>query len=121
MARLSQEQQHINAAIDASGFCMFLMPNMEQIREFYAAYFGEEISREQFLDLTWQCLSDEWEFNRRAGWTAADDKMPDCMKQDAVGAEGAKVVFDVPDDVIQETYERMIEPTEEVFAKVGAA
>jgi aldehyde:ferredoxin oxidoreductase len=121
MARLSQEQQHINAAIDASGFCMFLMPNMEQIREFYAAYFGEEISREQFLDLTWQCLSDEWEFNRRAGWTAADDKMPDCMKQDAVGAEGAKVVFDVPDDVIQATYERMIEPTEEVFAKVGAA
>jgi aldehyde:ferredoxin oxidoreductase len=100
---------------------MFLMPNMEQIREFYSAYFGEEISREQFLDLTWQCLTDEWEFNRRAGWTPADDKMPDCMKQDAVGPEGAKVVFDIGDDVIQATYERMIQPTEEVFAKMGAA
>ena len=121
MARLSQEQQHINAAIDASGFCMFLMPNMEQIREFYSAYFGEEVSREQFLDMTWQCLSDEWEFNKRAGWTAADDKMPDCMKEDPVGPEGARVVFDIGDEVIQATYERMIEPTEEVFAKAGAA
>ena len=65
LPRLSQEQQHINAAIDASGFCMFLMPNMEQIREFYSAYFGEEISRERFLDLTWQCLQDEWDFNKK--------------------------------------------------------
>jgi aldehyde:ferredoxin oxidoreductase len=121
LARLSQEQQHINASIDASGFCMFLMPNMEQIREFYSAFFGEEITRERFLDLTWQCLADEWEFNKRAGWTKADDKMPQCMKEDAVGPEGAKVVFDVDDDVIQATYERMIEPTEEVFAKMGAA
>ena len=37
------------------------------------------------------------------------------------GPEGAKVVFDIEDDVIQATYERMIEPTEEVFAKMGAA
>jgi aldehyde:ferredoxin oxidoreductase len=121
MARLSQEQQHINAAIDASGFCMFLMPNMEQIRSFYAAYFGDDISRETFLDMTWQCLADEWEFNKRAGWTAADDKMPDCMKVDPVGPEGARVVFDIEDDIIQDTYKRMIEPTEEVFAKAGAA
>ncbi len=121
LARLSQEQQHINAAIDASGFCMFLMPNMEQIREFYSAYFGEDVSREQFLDLTWGCLEDEWNFNKKAGWTAADDKMPECMQQDPVGPEGAKVVFDIGDDVIQATYERMIEPTEEVFAKMGAA
>ena len=121
LARLSQEQQHINAAIDASGFCMFLMPNMEHIREFYSAYFGEDISRKQFLDLTWSCLEDEWNFNKKAGWTAADDKMPDCMQQDPVGPDGAKVVFDISDDVIQATYERMIEPTEEVFAKMGAA
>ncbi len=120
MARLSQEQQHINAAIDSSGFCMFLMVNMETLREFYSAFFGEEISRETFLDMTWQCLQDEWNFNKGAGWTAADDVMPDCMQEDPVGPEGAKVVFDIGLDVIQATYERMIEPTEEVFAKGGA-
>lgn len=121
MARLSQEQQHINAAIDASGFCMFLMPNMEQLRQFYSAFFGEDISRKTFLDMTWQCLADEWEFNKRAGWTAADDKMPACMKEDPVGPEGGRMVFDISDDIIQATYTRMIEPTPEVFAKAGAA
>ena len=119
LARLSQEQQHINAAIDASGFCMFLMPNMEQIRQFYSAFFGEEVSRETFLDFTWQCLADEWEFNKRAGWTSADDIMPQCMQDDPVGP--ADMVFDIEQDIIQATYERMIEPTEEVFAKAGAA
>jgi len=121
MARLSQEQQHINAAIDASGFCMFLMPNMDQIRDFYSAFYGEEVSRETFLDMTWQCLQDEWDFNKKAGWTKADDVMPACMKEDPVGPEGARVVFDIEDDIIQATYKRMIEPTEEVFAKAGAA
>jgi aldehyde:ferredoxin oxidoreductase len=119
LARLSQEQQHINAAIDASGFCMFLMPNMEQIRQFYSAFFGDEVSRETFLDMTWQCLADEWEFNKRAGWTSADDIMPQCMQEDPVGP--ADMVFDIEQDIIQATYERMIEPTEEVFAKAGAA
>ncbi|MAG30949.1 MAG: hypothetical protein CL908_08675 [Deltaproteobacteria bacterium] len=117
-ARLSQEQQLINTAVDASGFCMFLMPTMEQIREFYCAYFGEEISRKEFLDMTWQCLQDEWEFNRRAGWKQEGDVMPECMKKDAVGP--TNTVFDVDSDTIKQTYERMIEPTEEVFNKVAA-
>ncbi|MCP4906947.1 MAG: hypothetical protein GY910_18390 [bacterium] len=120
MPRLSQEQQHVNAAIDASGLCMFLMTDMETIREFYSAFFGEEVSRQAFLDLTWQCLQDEWDFNKKAGWTAADDVMPKCMREDPVGPEGARVVFDIESDVIQATYERMIEPTDEVFTKGGA-
>ncbi|MBW2497664.1 MAG: aldehyde ferredoxin oxidoreductase [Deltaproteobacteria bacterium] len=117
MPRLSQEQQLVNAAIDASGFCMFLMPNMEQIREFYSAFFGEEISREQFLDLTWQCLADEWEFNRRAGWDPKDDVMCECMTTDPVGP--AKMVFDIDAELIQQTYERVAEPNDELFAKGG--
>ena len=119
MPRLSQAQQLVNMAIDASGFCMFVLPNMEQIRRFYSAYFGEEVSREQFLDLTWQALADEWEFNRRAGWKRSDDVMPECMKTDAVGP--LKLVFDVPDEVVQRTYERIVEPTEELFTRGAAA
>ena len=118
MPRLSQAQQVINVAVDASGFCMFLMPTMEMIRNFYSAYFGEEVSREEFLDLSWQCLEDEWEFNRRAGWKREDDVMPGCMKTDGVGP--AKVVFDVPGEVVQKTYARVVEPTEEFFNQVAA-
>jgi aldehyde:ferredoxin oxidoreductase len=118
MPRLSQAQQLINAAVDASGFCMFLLPTMEQIRQFYSAFYGEEISREQFLDMTWQCLADEWEFNRRAGWKHEEDVMPDCMKTDPVGP--TNVVFDIDDSIVQQTYTRVVEPTEEFFNQVAA-
>jgi len=119
LPRLSQAQQLVNMAIDASGFCMFVLPSMETIREFYGAFFGEEITRERFLDMTWQALCDEWEFNRRAGWRREDDGMPDCMKTDAIGP--MKLVFDIPDAVVQRTYQRLVEPTEGLFRQGAAA
>jgi aldehyde:ferredoxin oxidoreductase len=103
----SQKVQLVNAITDSSGFCQFITPSMDDIRAFYGALYGEEVSREQIHDLSWQCMADEWEFNKRAGFTAADDKLADCMGKDAIGAEGAKVVFDVPADVIQQVYTRM--------------
>ena len=117
MPRLSQAQQLINAGVDASGFCMFLMLPLEKIREFYEAFFGEEISREKFLEMTWQCLVDEWEFNRRAGWKDGDDVMPDCMKTDGVGP--TKIVYDVPSAIAEQTYTLLVEPTEEFFSGVA--
>jgi aldehyde:ferredoxin oxidoreductase len=111
--RASQEVQLINAVCDSSGFCQFLQPTLDNIREFYGLLYGEEISREQIADQGWQCLQDEWEFNRRAGFTEADDVMPDCMKQDAIGP--AKVVWDVSPDLVKGAYQRQ-EPREELFA-----
>ena len=52
----------------------------------------------------WQCLQDAWEFNRRAGFTAADDVMAECIQQDPIGP--AKAVWDVPDDLVQQAYQR---------------
>jgi aldehyde:ferredoxin oxidoreductase len=111
-ARASQEVQLINAACDSSGFCQFLGTTLDDIRKYYGLLYGEEVSREQIADLGWQCLQDEWEFNRRAGYTEKDDELPDCMKQDAIGP--AKVVFDVPREVIAAAYERF-DAREELF------
>ena len=60
----------------------------------------------------WQCMLDEWEFNKRAGLTEKDDVMPDCMAKDAIGP--AKVVWDVPQDLVAQAYQRL-EPREELF------
>jgi len=103
----SQKIQIVNCVNDASGFCQFLQPTLDDIRGFYAALYGEEVSREQLHDQGWQCMVDEWEFNRRAGFTQDDDVLADCMQQDAIGAEGAKQIFDVPADVIAQTYQRL--------------
>ena len=117
MARASQEIQLVNAVTDSSGFCQFLQPTLDDIRSFYGMLYGEEVTREQVADLGWQCMQDEWEFNRRAGWKNEDDDMPDCMKQDAVGP--ASVVWDVAADIVQSAYQRF-DAREELFTTKAA-
>ena len=100
----SQECQMVNALCDSSGFCQFLQPTIDDIRTFYGHLYGESISREQASDMAWEVLQDEWEFNRRAGFSEDGDQMPDCMKKDAIGPAG--VVWDVADDVVVQAYQR---------------
>jgi len=114
IARASQEAQIVNTAIDSSGFCQFLMPTIEEISEFYSHFLGEKVSREQIADLAWQCMQEEWEFNRRAGFGPKDDEMPDTMKEDPIGPE--KVVWDIPQDIVKRAYERF-EAREELFTQ----
>jgi len=112
LAQASQEMQLVNAVIDSSGFCQFLMPNLDEIRAFYGLLYGEDVTREQIADLGWQCMQAEWDFNRRAGFGPEDDLMPECMKQDAIGSP--EVVWDVPPEVVAQAYERF-EPRDELF------
>jgi aldehyde:ferredoxin oxidoreductase len=114
IAQASQEAQILNTAIDSSGFCQFLMTNLEEIAEFYSHLIGETVTREQIADLAWQCMQQEWEFNRRAGFGPEDDVMCDTMKQDAIGPE--KLVWDVPEDVVSKAYERF-EARDELFTQ----
>ncbi len=111
--RASQEAQLVNAVCDSSGFCQFLQPTLDDIRAFYSELYGEEVSRQQIADIGWQCLQDEWEFNRRAGFTEADDDMPECIKQDPIGP--AKAVWDVPKELVAEAYRRL-DTRDELFA-----
>jgi aldehyde:ferredoxin oxidoreductase len=101
----SQKSQIVNAVCDSSGFCQFLQPSMDDVRAFYGALYGEDVSREFIHDMGWGCLSDEWAFNDRAGFTVEDDKLADCMGTDAIGA--APTVFDVPKEIIQAAKQRM--------------
>lgn len=106
-ARASQKAQIINAICDSSGFCMFVSPTVDDIRSFYEAYFGEEFTPDRIADYGWQILSDEWEFNRRAGLDASDDDLPRCMKEDGIGANG-DLVFPAETAAIRQVYERQV-------------
>ena len=103
-AQASQQIQLINVVCDSSGFCQFLQPTLDDIRAFYGELYGEEISREQIADQGWQGLQDEWEFNKRAGLTSADDEMPECMAKDAIGPQ--EMVWDVDAAVVAQAYTR---------------
>ncbi len=114
----SQEVQLINAVCDSSGFCMFLGPTLDETRKFYSLFYGEEVTREQMSDLGWQCLADEWAFNDRAGFTAADDDMAACLRDEGIGPEhGMK--FDIPPEII--ALAKVRQPaTETLFTKSPA-
>ncbi len=105
LAATSQMLQMINAANDSSGCCMFLGCSLDDLRELYGAFYDTAVSRQAIGDIAWQVLEDEWTFNRRAGFTAADDRLPEWMATEALGT--SRAVFDVPDDVIQAVYERI--------------
>jgi aldehyde:ferredoxin oxidoreductase len=103
----SQKSQLRTAIGDASGFCMFVSATIDDIRLFFAAFFGEEFDTERIGDYGWQMLQDEWEFNRRAGFTPADDILPDCMKQDGIGPKG-DLVFDASPELIASVFVRCV-------------
>ncbi len=113
-ARASQESQVVNAACDSSGFCQFLQPTLEQIAAYYSHFTGAPVSREEIAEMGWQCLADEWAFNERAGFTADDDALPACMRDEGVGPNGV-MKFDVPADVIASA-KRKMPWREELFA-----
>ncbi len=101
----SQKAQLVNAVNDSSGFCQFLQPTLDDIRNFIGALVGREVSRAEIHELGWQCLQDEWEFNRRAGFSQKDDVLADCMMKDGIGP-AKNAVFDVPAEIIQQVYTR---------------
>jgi len=110
--RVSQESQILNTVVDSSGFCQFLMPNLDEIRDFYGHFLGREVSREAIADLGWRCLEDEWEFNRRAGFRPEDDAMAPCMERDAIGPQA--LVWDMDPALVARAYERF-EARDELF------
>ena len=107
----SQHSQLLNAVVDSSGFCMFLSTNMDELRNFYTLYLGEEVSRQQILDLGWQCLVDEWAFNDRAGFSAADDDLPACLREEGVGPDHS-LKFDISTADIAKAKQRYPVPDE---------
>ena len=104
-ARASQEAQLINALCDSSGFCQFQQPTIDDIRTLYNCLYGKSITFEDAADLGWQCMQDEWAFNRAAGFGPEDNDLPAWMRTEAVPSNGA--VFAAPKDEIMRVFERM--------------
>jgi hypothetical protein len=62
---------------------------------------------------------DEWEFNRRAGLTEADDDMAVCMKEEGIGPGGI-MKWDVPLESVQDVKARPAAWRDEMFAVKAA-
>ncbi len=101
-ARASQEGQLINRVCDSSGFCQFLGPNLDDIRNYYGIFYGIEVSREEIADQGWEALQDEWNFNAAAGWKDEDNGLSECLVEEGIGPDHS-MKFDVPLEVINQS------------------
>jgi aldehyde:ferredoxin oxidoreductase len=110
-AKASQKSQITNAICDASGFCMFISPTVEEIRQFFSAYFGEEVSAQEIADYGWQILLDEWAFSDDAGFELSDGVIPACVKEDAIGPEN-DMVFDAKPETLAAVRKLQVSPEE---------
>jgi aldehyde:ferredoxin oxidoreductase len=87
---------------DSSGFCQFISPTLDDIRQYYGILYGIEVSREEIADQGWECLADEWKFNAAAGWKDEDNGLSDCLVNEGIGPDHA-MKFDVPLEIINQS------------------
>ncbi|MBC8188426.1 MAG: aldehyde ferredoxin oxidoreductase [Proteobacteria bacterium] len=117
-ARSAQDIQLINVVCDSSGFCQFLGPNLDDIRNYYGLLYGVEVSREDIANQGWECMQDEWNFNAAAGWKDEDNGLSDCLVEEGIGPDQS-MKFDVPLEVINQSKVRF--PTRDALFESKAS
>ncbi|SMC87344.1 aldehyde:ferredoxin oxidoreductase [Desulfocicer vacuolatum DSM 3385] len=85
---LSQNLQIATAAIDAAGLCLFVAfavldneDGVQTIVDLINAQYGLSLTPDDVVSLGKSILNDEKEFNKRAGFTKADDQLPDMFDE----------------------------------------
>jgi aldehyde:ferredoxin oxidoreductase len=84
---LSRNLQVATAAIDAAGLCLFVAfavldneDGVQTIVNLINARYGLSLTPADVVSLGQSILNDEREFNRRAGFTAKDDQLPEMFR-----------------------------------------
>ena len=106
----SRALQIATAAIDSSGLCLFVAfsllddPNaMDALCEMLSAFWGKTISGEDVSSLGKSVLSTERRFNREAGFTQADDRLPQYFSTEILPPHN--VTFDVSDEELDSVFD----------------
>jgi aldehyde:ferredoxin oxidoreductase len=96
---LSLKLQIIAAMLDSTGLCLFARPPIiadpQLMVDMLNGRYGWGWTKEDFDQSNRDVLRMELEFNRRAGLTAADYRIPEYMREEPLAPHN--VTFDVPD------------------------
>lgn len=101
-ADVSRSAQLSMAGYDTLGACVFagfgFAAAPETIRDLLNARYGWEVDDGILQQLGEETIRLERDFNRRAGFTPADDRLPEWMTREPLPPHNA--VFDVPDETL---------------------
>jgi aldehyde:ferredoxin oxidoreductase len=99
---LSRNLQIATAAVDSTGMCLFIaFPVLDQPDTFQSlldllnSFYGLSLTGDDVTALGKKVLSAERDFNRRAGFTALDDRLPEFFLKEPVAPH--QVTFKVKD------------------------
>lgn len=106
---LSLKLQIISAMLDSTGLCLFARPPViadpqlmaDMINGIYGWGWNEDDLDELYRDV----LRNELEFNRRAGKTAKDYRIPEYMREEPLAPHNT--VFDVPDSELDSVFDTL--------------
>ncbi len=106
---LSRNLQIATAGIDSVGMCLFVafatldIPEaMQAMVDLIAAFTGKPMSIDDFVAMGKKVLDAERDFNQRAGFTAADDRLPEFFKKEALAPHNVK--FSVSDQELDDVF-----------------
>jgi len=109
-AELARNFQYATAFIDTSGHCLFIafaildIPSgFEGFVEECAGVVGTNWTADDAIQIGTEVLRKEREFNKVAGFTKADDRLPEFMKYEPLPPHNT--VFDVSDEALDSVFD----------------
>ena len=106
---LSLKLQIIAAMLDSTGLCLFARPPIiadpQLMVDMLNGIYGWSWDKQDFDRFNRDVLRTELEFNRRAGITAADYRIPEYMREEPLPPHNA--VFDIPDSDLDSVFDTL--------------
>jgi aldehyde:ferredoxin oxidoreductase len=106
---LSRNLQIATAAIDATGMCLFIAfaildqaDTFQALLDLISSFTGQQITGDGLTALGKAILSNERDFNARAGLGPKDDRLPDYFKQEPLTPHN--VTFAVKDEELDQVF-----------------
>jgi aldehyde:ferredoxin oxidoreductase len=94
----SRDAQILNATIDSAGYCLLALPAKgkliyEVLAKLINARYGKNLKEEDVINIGINTIREELAFNRAAGWTDVQNRLPGFMETEKLPPND--VVFDV--------------------------
>lgn len=106
---LSRNLQIATAAIDATGFCLFIAfaildqeDTFQAMLDLISAFTGQKCTGDDFAAMGKKILTDERDFNARAGFTKEQDRLPEFFKNEPLAPHN--VTFEVKDEDLDQVF-----------------
>jgi aldehyde:ferredoxin oxidoreductase len=106
---LSRNLQIATASVDSTGMCLFIaFPLLDQPETFQAlldllnSFYGLSLTGDDVVALGKRILADEIQFNRRAGFSPEDDRLPRFFEQEKLAPH--QVVFGVKHEELDKLF-----------------